>query len=433
MTFTGTLNNTGQTLTLNGAGLVLLRGGLITGGVIAGAAGAILRVPDGFNGTLDGVTLGMDVAVDSSASLTVKNGLTMNNAKVTLNSTFNQFAVFPAYIYFDGTQTITGTGEIVFGGNAQGRFYARGDGTQVGAAVLTIGTQIIVRGVQSGIIEALSSFDRVINQGTIVAVVPNRTIALNNVTNQGSIAAEAGTVTWSNPQPNTGTIRSGAGGLVAISGSFTISSNGAGSIDIGGTAASQFGRLTVTSPATLDGTLNLPLVNGFSPAIGNSFQVMTFGSLTGQFATINGTALGNGKQFSPAYSATNLTLNVTAAAPIPAMLDSDGDGIPDAQELLAGTDPLDAASKLQMDATRLQCRTAIRQRRGPHLRGGMLHRLEGRRVVHHSQQHSRHRRTHTIHRRNRCHPRPKVLLPTAGVAAIRSRGEFHFVLHVARV
>ena len=56
-------------------------------------------------------------------------------------------------------------------------------------------------------------------------------------------------------------------------------------------------------------------MNGFSPAIGNSFQVMTFGSRTGQFATINGLAIGNGKQFSPAYAATDLTLNVAAAAP----------------------------------------------------------------------------------------------------------------------
>ena len=65
---------------------------------------------------------------------------------------------------------------------------------------------------------------------------------------------------------------------------------------------------------------------------------------TGQFAAINGLAFGNpfdpfgcaqgtrsaqgarGKQFSPAYGATHLTLNVTAAAPIPAMPDSDGRG-----------------------------------------------------------------------------------------------------------
>ena len=55
-------------------------------------------------------------------------------------------------------------------------------------------------------------------------------------------------------------------------------------------------------------------------------RVFGHGSRTGQFATINGFAIGNGKQFTPAYSATNLTLNVFAAAPIPVLPDSDGRG-----------------------------------------------------------------------------------------------------------
>ena len=91
---------------------------------------------------------------------------------------------------------------------------------------------------------------------------------------------------------------------------------------------------------------------------------------TGQFAAINGTALGNGKQFSPDYSATNLTLNVTApstpaqgthAAPIPALPDSDGDGIPNAQELLAPFNQFDCAQDTHSaqgngGTDRLECR-----------------------------------------------------------------------------
>ena len=64
-------------------------------------------------------------------------------------------------------------------------------------------------------------------------------------------------------------------------------------------------------------------MNGFSSAIGNSFQVLAFGSRSGQFTTINCLAIGNGKPFTTAYSTTNFTLNILDAAPISAMPASD--------------------------------------------------------------------------------------------------------------
>jgi hypothetical protein len=64
----------------------------------------------------------------------------------------------------------------------------------------------------------------------------------------------------------------------------------------------------------LSGALRLATVNGFSPAVGDTFEVMTFASRSGQFAAINGALIGNGNRYSAAYGATNLTLNVAAAA-----------------------------------------------------------------------------------------------------------------------
>jgi hypothetical protein len=198
--------------------------------------------------------------------------------------------------------------------------------------------------------------DRVLNRGTIHADTAASTISLTRVSNdlQGTIyASDGGVISWSNPTANTGTIHAGAGGLVSISGVFENSPGGMVNIDIGGTATSQFGRVTVTGAAMLDGTLNLATLNGFSPAIGDAFQVMTFPSRTGEFAPVNGLIIGNGNAFVPIYNATNLTLNVVAAGPaLSATQDSDGDGFPDAQELLAGTDAHDPASALRLSATR---------------------------------------------------------------------------------
>jgi hypothetical protein len=51
-------------------------------------------------------------------------------------------------------------------------------------------------------------------------------------------------------------------------------------------ATGQFGQLHVTGQATLDGTLTVTLVNGFDPT-GYCFRILTFGSRSGDFATLS--------------------------------------------------------------------------------------------------------------------------------------------------
>ena len=83
------------------------------GGTISESGGAEL-VFTSSGGTLDGVTANadLDLASNNSANVHIVNGLTLNNATVRLGnaagSTYGQ-------MYFDTTETLGGTGTVVFG------------------------------------------------------------------------------------------------------------------------------------------------------------------------------------------------------------------------------------------------------------------------------------------------------------------------------
>ena len=101
-----------------------------------------------------------------------------------------------------------------------------------------------------------------------------------------------------------------------MTGGFTHFAGGSVAIEISGTAAGQFGRITINGAAALAGTLNLSAVNGFDPALNSTFNVLTCTSHTGKFDTVNG-SLGNGKQFAVTYGASGWTVNTVAASPLP--------------------------------------------------------------------------------------------------------------------
>src|ERR1035438_1324445 len=81
-------------------------------------------------------------------------------------------------------------------------------------------------------------------------------------------------------------------GVLTITGAYT--QNPAGALDIniaGNTPGKQCDRLAVTGTASLSGTLNIGLLNGFVPALGSVFGILTASSVSGRFATVHGASI----------------------------------------------------------------------------------------------------------------------------------------------
>src|SRR6201999_1427845 len=76
------------------------------------------------------------------------------------------------------------------------------------------------------------------------------------------------------------------------------------------------GVFDVTGAATLAGTLNISLINGFVPMTGVNYTIATFGSSTKSFKPIN-VPTAAGLIFTPALMSTGIRLDVTGAPVVP--------------------------------------------------------------------------------------------------------------------
>jgi hypothetical protein len=94
---------------------------------------------------------------------------------------------------------------------------------------------------------------------------------------------------------------------------FQQTASGALQIDIGGTALNAFDRWNLTGAAALSGTLNLSLIGGFVPAMGQTFNILTASSgISGTFTSVTQPAgMPAGLAFSVSYSAFIVQLTVT--------------------------------------------------------------------------------------------------------------------------
>ena len=108
------------------------------------------------------------------------------------------------------------------------------------------------------------------------------------------------------------------GGVLRLAGDLLNTAAGIVEFSLGGTTAGvNHSRLEVTGLAALGGSLDVNLANGFLPQTNDSFQVMSFGSLSGDFGCRNGCyLLGQNRRLVENSTPTSLAL-VTIEAPDP--------------------------------------------------------------------------------------------------------------------
>ena len=219
------ITNTGGVINIANGSVMNQFGSTITGGTINTAGtGALVAFNNNAN-FLDGVAFNgtLNMAVGSQVRERIVNGLSLAGT-VNLNSS--------ALLAFEGTQTLAGTGSIVFGDGNGGAAVLGVDGVN---PTLTIGAGITVRG-QNGIIG-----DQAIVGG-----------GGNGLVNNGRIASDGG---------GTITIRNLAAGLVnngilqAQTGTLTIVGNGGGVAGTGTLQVDSTGVMNLSNVANTQGKL----------------------------------------------------------------------------------------------------------------------------------------------------------------------------------
>lgn len=261
----GTLTNynpttstlTGGTYNAFSGTIALSQANVGSGAVIATNAATILL--DGANSLISDAS-GKDIVRGHIAANTAAGNLTIQNgANLTTTAAANFTNAGTVHIGGSSTFTVGGTNDYV----------------------------------QSG---GLTSLDKT---SSTLLVAMGHTVRIDGGTLQGF-----GTVNGN--LTNGGIVHPGDGpGILTVKGNYVQTTAGHFAVDIlGASAGSGFSQLDLSGTATLSGTLDISLLNGFVPLDGETFAVLNSGGLSGVFTTVNGSSQ-NGVTFDVLYNPTS--------------------------------------------------------------------------------------------------------------------------------
>ncbi|NEQ67422.1 MAG: hypothetical protein F6K21_18315 [Symploca sp. SIO2D2] len=190
-----------------------------------------------------------------------------------------------------------------FNGNGQARFDIAEGSLMLGS--FENGGTLTAR--QGGNIDINGSF----TQTTGSTTLQDGTLDITGVSNlQGGAIVGSGIINTLE-LTNDSLINPGNGvGTLDLNGDYTQTGNGLLNIELGGDTAGEFDQLLISGTASLAGTLNVSLVNNYTPEIGDSFEVLNFSDRIGDFTTINLPTLPAGLDFQAQFDANRLLLTV---------------------------------------------------------------------------------------------------------------------------
>ena len=254
-----------------------------------------------------------DIEVDSFASTfqlgggtisgkTIYNPITVNwlsgNIILADGSVFHNSGTFNA----KGNTTMTGTAAESFINNGFFIKYTAGTTTTMdipftnnGTVDIVAGNLIFLKGMDNGENAVINLGDGTLNPGDTLNLASD-----DSLIGSGTLAANL---------VNAGTVSPGnSAGGITVQGDYTQESTGVLEIQLGGTTAGTgYDQLTVTGTSTMAGTLNVSLINGFVPQVGDSFTILPYGTRSGGYSSLN---LPEGYRWGIDYGYSGLTLNV---------------------------------------------------------------------------------------------------------------------------
>ncbi len=290
----GYMANNGEVI-LSGASAFLGGGNMDNMGRLSGSG----RLGLGLSNAPGGV-----VQVSSGDHLIAAGGQNFNSGRIDLTGGTLEFTQFTqnnsdGQIVGQGTiisrSTFINDGDMVFSGttNFVGNITNSGSG--------------LIRNTGAG---PTTFFDDVIQNGDLRTSIGASTVFLGAVSGTGSYSG-TGTIRFE------GDFTPGASPAdIAFAGDIVLTESARLEIELagnGGVPGTDFDRLNIAGTMDLGGALQISLLGGYMPSLGDSFQVLIAGNRNGMFDSILGTDLGGGLLLDVLYGFNNVTLQVVSA------------------------------------------------------------------------------------------------------------------------